>query len=110
MSHPLVYDAAVVPRADERAGELPVAFVVTKATLLSSMGNAKGAAALPPVSAADIKAFVASKVAEYKRITDVVFVDTIPKSAAGKILRRVLRDKIVADDAAAKRAAAAATK
>jgi acyl-CoA synthetase (AMP-forming)/AMP-acid ligase II len=94
LGHPLVYDAAVVPRADERAGEVPVAFVVTKAAMLRSMGNAVGADALPALSADAVKAFVAGKVAEYKQLADVVFVDAIPKNPSGKILRRVLRDRL----------------
>ena len=102
LGHPLIYDAAVVPRADERAGEVPVAFVVTKASLLASMGNAAGASALPPLAAADVQAFVAAKVADYKKLAAVFFVDAIPKNPSGKILRRVLRDRIAAEDKAAK--------
>jgi acyl-coenzyme A synthetase/AMP-(fatty) acid ligase len=45
------------------------------------------------VSAADIQAFVAGKVASYKQVRQVTFLDAIPKSASGKILRRVLRDQ-----------------
>jgi 4-coumarate--CoA ligase len=104
LSHPLIYDAAVVPRPDERAGEVPVAFVVTKAALLRAMGNAAGADALPPVTVSMVQEHIAGKVAEYKRLADVVFVDTIPKNPSGKILRRVLRDKLLADIAAAKKA------
>lgn len=101
LQHPLLYDAAVVPRADERAGEVPVAFVVTKAALLTSMGKAEQAAALPPVTAEQVKAFVAGKVAEYKRLAEVRFVEAIPKNASGKILRRVLRDQLAAEQRAA---------
>ena len=43
----------------------------------------------PPTS----KAFVAEQVASYKQIRKLTFVDAIPKSASGKILRRVLRDQ-----------------
>lgn len=68
LQHPLVYDAAVVGRADERAGEVPVAFIVTKAAMLKGMGNAAGAAALPEVTPEGIKGFMAGKVAEYKTL------------------------------------------
>ena len=44
-------------------------------------------------TAADIQGFVAEKVASYKHIRKLTFVDAIPKSASGKILRRVLRDQ-----------------
>lgn len=74
VSHPAVLDAAVIPVPDEDAGEVPKAFVVRRA----------------PVDAADLIAFVAEHVAPYKRIAAVEFVDAIPKSPSGKILRRVL--------------------
>ena len=44
----------------------------------------------------DVKKFISSKVAEYKQLGQVIFVDAIPKSAAGKILRRVLKEKLMA--------------
>ncbi|HXW65962.1 MAG TPA: AMP-binding protein [Burkholderiaceae bacterium] len=74
-THPLVADAAVIARPDERAGELPVAYVVSRGQL----------------GAEDLKTWVAERVGEYKRLADVVFCEVIPKSPAGKILRRVLR-------------------
>jgi acyl-coenzyme A synthetase/AMP-(fatty) acid ligase len=45
------------------------------------------------VSAQEIMDFVAARVAPYKRIRSVEFVSEIPKSPAGKILRRVLKDR-----------------
>jgi acyl-CoA synthetase (AMP-forming)/AMP-acid ligase II len=77
-THPEVADAAVIGRADERAGELPVAYVVPR-------GKALDAAALLD--------WVAERVVAYKRIADVVLCDSIPKTAAGKILRRELRQR-----------------
>ena len=74
LTHPLVSDAAVVPSADEEAGEIPKAFVVAKAD----------------VSAEALMAFVAGIVAPFKKVRAVEFIDKIPKSAAGKILRREL--------------------
>ena len=76
LSHPSVADAAVVPLRDEEAGEVPRAFVVRKAA----------------VSAEELTAFVAARVAPYKKLRRVEFVDAIPKSPSGKILRRLLRD------------------
>jgi acyl-CoA synthetase (AMP-forming)/AMP-acid ligase II len=77
--HPAVLDAAVVRSADEEAGEVPKAFVVLKADEASQA-----------VSAEALMAFVAARVAPHKRIRRVEFVDKIPKSASGKILRRLL--------------------
>lgn len=82
VSHPLVADAAVVPKKDEAAGEVPVAFVVRKET--GSGG----------VSEQELKDFVAKQVVFYKKIHTVHFVDAIPKSASGKILRKDLRSKV----------------
>lgn len=90
LQHPLIMDAAVVGRSDERAGEVPVAFVV-KRTM--AIGNAPGAQPLAELTAEDVKRFIGDKVAEYKQLADVVFIEAIPKSASGKILRRLLRDK-----------------
>jgi len=84
--HEAVADAAVVPKADVEAGELPVAFVVLEP---GKEGE---------VSEEDIKAFVKGKVSSYKQLREVRFTDTIPKSASGKILRRVLKDKLRAGD------------
>jgi acyl-CoA synthetase (AMP-forming)/AMP-acid ligase II len=77
LTHPQVADAAVVPSPDEEAGEVPKAFVVRRGE----------------VDAETLMAFVAERVAPHKRIRAVEFVDEIPKSASGKILRRVLVDR-----------------
>ncbi len=76
-THPAVADAAVVGIPDERAGEVPRAFVVARTA----------------VTPHELVAHVAARVAVYKQIRDVVFVDTIPVSPSGKILRRLLRDR-----------------
>ena len=73
-THPAVADAAVVGRADAASGEVPVAAVVARD-------------ALDPE---DLMAWVAARVAPYKRIRAVRFVDVIPRTPAGKILRRAL--------------------
>jgi acyl-CoA synthetase (AMP-forming)/AMP-acid ligase II len=74
--HPAVLDAAVIPKPDEAGGEIPKACVV-----LRDGSNA---------TADDLMAFVAGKVAPYKKIREVEFLETIPKTASGKILRRDL--------------------
>jgi 4-coumarate--CoA ligase len=79
LTHPQIADAAVIGLADDEAGEIPAAYVVLKPGQESS--------------AADIQAFVAQKVASYKQVRTITFIDAIPKSASGKILRRVLRDQ-----------------
>ena len=79
LGHPAVLDAAVVRSPDEEAGEVPKAFVVLKADEASRA-----------VSAEALMSFVAERVAPHKRIRRVEFIDQIPKSASGKILRRLL--------------------
>jgi acyl-CoA synthetase (AMP-forming)/AMP-acid ligase II/NAD(P)-dependent dehydrogenase (short-subunit alcohol dehydrogenase family) len=77
LAHPAIADAAVVRSPDREAGEVPKAFLVARR----------------PVSAAEVENWVAARVASYKRIHRVQFVDRIPKSASGKILRRVLVER-----------------
>ena len=76
---PGVAGAAVVGRPDEEAGELPVAYVVRGA-------DDAGAA----LTAESVMAVVNERVTPYKRLRDVVFIDAIPVSAAGKVLKRQL--------------------
>ncbi|HEX8204858.1 MAG TPA: 4-coumarate--CoA ligase family protein [Solirubrobacteraceae bacterium] len=78
IEHPGVADAAVIPLPDEEAGEIPKAFVV-----LSD----------DDTTTEEIQQFVADRVSTYKQIRAIEVVDEIPKSASGKILRRVLRDR-----------------
>ena len=79
-----VADAAVVSRPDDRNGEAVVAFVVRRTA----------AHGVDDATEDSVKEFISARVAEYKHISDVRFVDAIPKSAAGKILRRMLRDQV----------------
>jgi len=79
--HPAVADAAVIPSPDEFAGEVPIAFVVLKQN----------------ASSAEIIDFVSERVAPYKKIRRIEFVDQIPKSPTGKILRRVLAQRVRVD-------------
>ncbi|HEX7422001.1 MAG TPA: AMP-binding protein [Thermoanaerobaculia bacterium] len=74
LSHPAVADAAVVPLADEEAGQVPKAFVVLKEQSTPE----------------DLMTYVENRVARYKRVRYVEIIDQIPKSPSGKILRRVL--------------------
>jgi long-chain acyl-CoA synthetase len=78
--HPAVVDCAVFGVADERAGEVPVAAVQLES----------GAT----VTAADLIELVGDTLAGYKRLHDVVLVDTIPRTPSGKVLRRTLRDDL----------------
>lgn len=66
---------------DEEAGEIPAAWVVL---------NSKA-----KESHEDIISYVASTVAQYKRVRLVQFVDSIPKSPSGKIMRRLIKEKML---------------
>jgi acyl-CoA synthetase (AMP-forming)/AMP-acid ligase II len=77
LAHPAIVDAAVVRSPDEEAGEVPKAFVVTRT----------------PLAAEEVMAFVAERVAPHKKVRRVEFVDEIPKSLSGKVLRRVLIER-----------------
>jgi acyl-CoA synthetase (AMP-forming)/AMP-acid ligase II len=82
LTHPAVLDAAVVRKADEEAGEVPKAYVVLKPDEASRATSSDA-----------ITGWVAQRVAPHKRIRHLEFIDQIPKSASGKILRRVLMDR-----------------
>jgi acyl-CoA synthetase (AMP-forming)/AMP-acid ligase II len=77
LSHPAVVDAAVVPHPDVEAGEIPKAFVVKEGE----------------VTDRDLIEYVAERVAPHERVRVVEFIEEIPKSASGKILRRVLKER-----------------
>lgn len=84
LTHPDIIDAAVIgiSSAKESDGEEPRAYVVT-------MPESKG-----KVSAESVSSHMAERLARYKQITGgIVFVDSIPKTASGKILKRVLKEQ-----------------
>ncbi|MEU8234226.1 AMP-binding protein [Actinoplanes sp. NPDC048967] len=74
LTHPAVADAAVVARPDPDAGEVPVAYVALRG----------------PATAEELLAYVAERVAPYKRLRAVRITESVPRSPAGKLLRRVL--------------------
>lgn len=86
LTHPAVNDCAVIQVPDEKAGEVPKAFVV-KAPSVGLEENDR-------ILARQIQKHVEEHKARYKWITGgIEFIDAIPKSPSGKILRRFLRDK-----------------
>ena len=86
--HPSVADCAVIGKPDAEAGEIPKALVILR------MGEA-----LTPEALIE---FVEGRIAGYKKVREVEFVAAIPKTASGKILRRLLieaeRHKILVQD------------
>ena len=83
LDHPGIADAAVIGVKFERDGsELPRAYIVRKP------GNAGTV-----LTEREVQQYLASKLASYKRLDGgVVFIETIPKNASGKILKRILRE------------------
>ncbi|GIG56789.1 AMP-dependent synthetase [Longispora fulva] len=77
MAHPKVADVAVIGVPDEATGELPKAFVV----------------ASEPSTPEELMAYVAERVAPYKKIRRVEFIDQIPRTPVGKIERRTLKER-----------------
>ena len=80
LEHPAVRDCCVVGRPDPAAGEIPVAFVVARDGSASTVGLD-----------GELCAFVASRLAYYKQPREVRFIEAVPKTPSGKILRRELR-------------------
>jgi long-chain acyl-CoA synthetase len=80
LEHPAVADAAVVAKQDKEAGEIPKAFVVLRAGYES-------------VTPEELITWANGKLATYKNVREVEFIDAIPRNPSGKILRRVLKEQ-----------------
>jgi len=99
LGHDKVEDVAILGIRDDYSGELPKAYVVLKPGVSVDTKTGK-----------ELIAFVKEKKVRYKWIKEIEFIDEIPKSGSGKILRRVLRDRernekkgvVVRDDSRAK--------
>ncbi|MEX0683231.1 MAG: AMP-binding protein [Dehalococcoidia bacterium] len=76
LEHPGVMDSAVIPKRDAESGEVPKAFVLLRPG--------------QDVSADELMRFVEERVAPYKKVREIEFVEAIPKTPSGKILRREL--------------------
>jgi long-chain acyl-CoA synthetase len=77
--HPAVADAGVIGKANEEAGEIPKAFVQLRP-------NAQA-------TADELIAFVKERIADYKRVREIEFIEKVPRTASGKILRRELAER-----------------
>ena len=80
LEHPAVRDCGVVAKPDQDAGEIPCAFVVLRDNFTAST-SLDG----------EIRAFVADRLAHHKQPREVHFVDAVPRTPSGKVLRRELR-------------------
>jgi len=83
LEHPAVKECGVVGRRDDAAGEIPVAFIALRNGFVDS-----------PKLAEELCSFVADRLTHYKQPRQIHFVDAVPKTASGKILRRELRKAI----------------
>jgi long-chain acyl-CoA synthetase len=83
LEHPAVRDCGVVGKPHEEAGEIPCAFVVLRENFAAST-------ALD----AELRGFVAERLARHKQPREVHFVDAVPRTPSGKVLRRELRKSL----------------
>jgi long-chain acyl-CoA synthetase len=82
-THPAIEQCAVIGKPDIEVGEAPVAFIQLK----------QGAEA----KAEEVMEHTNSQVAAYKKIREVKFLEAIPVSPAGKVLKRELREMLESD-------------
>jgi acyl-CoA synthetase (AMP-forming)/AMP-acid ligase II len=82
-AHPGVEDVAVVGVASEQWGETPVAFVVPRTETIAD--------------AKQLMAWYNARAGKTQRLADLRFIDELPRSAIGKVLKRELRDMYVTD-------------
>lgn len=82
IEHPSVVESAVVAKPDEERGEIVKAFVVLRQGVVASEQLAE-----------ELQQHVRRITAPYKYPRQIAFVDSLPKNASGKLLRRVLRDQ-----------------
>jgi len=87
LEHPSVRECGVVGKMDATAGEIPVAFVVLRDGFSSSKKREE-----------ELCAFVADRLTHYKQPREIHFVDAVPKTASGKILRRELKKVLAATE------------
>jgi long-chain acyl-CoA synthetase len=83
LEHPAVRECGVVGRADTAAGEIPVAFIALREGFVAGKKTEQ-----------DLCGFVADRLTHYKQPREVHFVESVPKTASGKILRRELRQLV----------------
>ena len=83
LEHPGVRDCGVVSRTDIAGEEIPCAFVVLREGELSNEAMAQ-----------TLQNFVAERLTHYKMPREIYFVNTLPRTASGKILRRELRKRL----------------
>lgn len=86
-AHPAIAEVAVIGRAHEKWGEVPVAVVAL------GSGVAQGGAAEPALSLADLDAFLTERLARYKHPKALELVDALPRNPAGKVLKTELRQR-----------------
>ena len=77
--HPSVADAGVIGKPNDEAGEIPKAFVQLRPNTQAT--------------AEELIAFVKERLSDYKRVREVEFIDKVPRTASGKILRRELAER-----------------
>ncbi|KAL8670939.1 MAG: hypothetical protein Q9168_004539 [Polycauliona sp. 1 TL-2023] len=92
LTHPQVISAAVIgiPLLNG-TGEVPQAFVVLKPRALDGTYASHGELEVPVTSEEELKTYVSARLAKYKAIKGVIFVDEIPQTASGKLQKVQLR-------------------